>query len=71
LFAFDDALTLTIQAQLGAIYCESGRFADAIPLLEEVHRKVHNDPGWAWVGDALRRAYEGTDAETIEQTANE
>ena len=36
--------TLAVQADLGVNYCDAGRFADAIPLLEEVHQKGREDP---------------------------
>jgi tetratricopeptide (TPR) repeat protein len=52
-------LTLRMQASLGAIYCDAGRFADAIPVLEEVHRKGRTRPGLAWIGNALLTAYVG------------
>jgi len=52
-------LTLGMQASLGAIYCGVGRFADAIPPLEEVHEKGRKRPELAWVGKALLTAYVG------------
>ena len=44
--ATEHPATLEVQADLGACYRDAGRFADAIPLLEEVHRKGRKDPHW-------------------------
>ena len=48
-----------MQAELGAVYCDVGRFADAIPLLEEVQEKSRGNPELAWAGNALLTAYVG------------
>jgi tetratricopeptide (TPR) repeat protein len=57
--AFYYVVTIVMQAELGAMYCDAGRFADAIPLLEEVQEKSREHPELAWVGNALLSAYAG------------
>jgi eukaryotic-like serine/threonine-protein kinase len=57
--ASEHPATLGVQADLGASYRDVERFADAIPLLEEVHRTGRNEPGLAWVANALLAAYLG------------
>ncbi len=56
--ALPEALTLGVQRDLGLNYLDVGRVAEAIALLEEVHRKGGQDPNLAGVGEALLRAYE-------------
>jgi eukaryotic-like serine/threonine-protein kinase len=63
----DHPVTLAMQADLGLLYCDAGRFADAIPLLEEVHQKGREDPKLAGVGNALLTAYVRT-GKTTEAT---
>jgi tetratricopeptide (TPR) repeat protein len=64
--------TLRMQAHLGGLYCDSGRFSDAVPLLEEVRRKGAGDGELDWVGDALLTAYLGAgDAERALALATE
>jgi hypothetical protein len=47
-----------VQAELGTIYCDVERFADAIPLLEGALRKGYKNPEGAWAGkNALLTAY--------------
>jgi tetratricopeptide (TPR) repeat protein len=53
----DHADTLKTQAQLGIIFRDAGRFADAIRLLDEAHRKGRQYPQLAWVGNDLLTAY--------------
>jgi tetratricopeptide (TPR) repeat protein len=55
--SLDHPDTLTTQAGLGVTYRDAGRVGDAIPLLEEVHKKGLKNPGLAWVGNALLTAY--------------
>ena len=57
--ANNSPLTMGMQAELGAIYCDAGRFADAITQLEEVQAKSREDPELAWIGNALLTAYVG------------
>ena len=52
-------VTSEMQAELGAVYCDAGRFAEAVALLEEVHEKSREQPELAWVGNALLTAYAG------------
>jgi len=45
------------QVSLGARYCEAGRFAEGLPLIEEVRKKGRTDPHPAWVRHLLLTAY--------------
>jgi tetratricopeptide (TPR) repeat protein len=45
------------QVTLGSYYCDAGRFAEGIALIDEVRRKSRNDPHPAWVSSALLTAY--------------
>jgi tetratricopeptide (TPR) repeat protein len=56
-FGPDNPETLETQAQLGVVYREAGRVADAIPLLDDAHQKGRKHPELAWVGNALLTAY--------------
>jgi serine/threonine protein kinase/tetratricopeptide (TPR) repeat protein len=51
--------TLGVQADFGASYRDARRFAEAIPLLEEVCRRANDRPDLAWVGNALLTSYVG------------
>jgi hypothetical protein len=42
---------------LGAIYCEAGRLADGIPLIEKVRKHGASDPDPDWVRTNLLTAY--------------
>jgi tetratricopeptide (TPR) repeat protein len=54
----DHPVTLALQADLGIIYSDVERFADAIALLEGALRKGYKDREGAWVGkNALLTAY--------------
>jgi serine/threonine protein kinase/tetratricopeptide (TPR) repeat protein len=50
-------VTVGMQAELGAMYCDAGRFDDAIALLEEVQAQSHQNPELAWIGNPLLTAY--------------
>lgn len=52
-------ITIEMQAELGSMYCDAGRFADAISQLEQVLEKSREHPEIAWVGDVLLTAYAG------------
>jgi non-specific serine/threonine protein kinase/serine/threonine-protein kinase len=55
-----NAAALGMQASLGTAYCDAGRFADAIPPLEEVHRRASaKDFDLDAIGNALLTAYVG------------
>lgn len=45
------------QVTLGSNYCDAGRFADGIALIESVRQKGSHDPHPAWVRTALLKAY--------------
>ena len=53
----DHPEVLRRQVALGDNYCDVGRFADGIALIEEVHRKGRQDPKPAWVRNFLLTAY--------------
>ena len=50
-------MTLRTVANLGVNYKDAGRFAEAIPLLEEAHRAAKKYPSLRWVGTQLHDAY--------------
>jgi tetratricopeptide (TPR) repeat protein len=45
------------QVALGRCYCDAGRFADGLPLIEGVRDKRRNDPHPGWVQNVLLAAY--------------
>ena len=49
--------TLVIAANLGVVYKDAGRFAEAIPLLEEVYEASKREPSIAWIGGQLLEGY--------------
>jgi tetratricopeptide (TPR) repeat protein len=53
----DDPEMLGRRVTLGASYCDAGRFADGIALIEEVRQKGREDPHPAWVRSVLLTAY--------------
>lgn len=48
---------LARQVTLGASYCDAGRFADGIALIERVRERGRQDPHPAWVRSTLLKAY--------------
>ncbi|MEX2118185.1 MAG: tetratricopeptide repeat protein, partial [Pirellulales bacterium] len=53
----DDPEMLGRQVTLGANYCDAGRFADGLALIEEVRQKGRQDPHPVWVRRILLAAY--------------
>jgi tetratricopeptide (TPR) repeat protein len=52
-------VTIGMQAELGAMYCDAGRFAEAIPLLKKAHEESGENLELAWAGNSLLTAYVG------------